>query len=212
MFKDIQKFINPDGFSVIAHFSLSQFVSSSEVGYVTNAFSLENDLVFDYLKKDTYCNDEKIFQACSLVKLNKSLLSLSYTVLTNVEKRKVQLAHLLLLHSKVLVLDHFFDDFIYSEKEYFKCFFRNLIHKQHIAILLLEDDMNFICEIVKQFYLFIDKTHYKLISDFYDDEIYQYVDMPYTVELIKYFESCGYSIDHEITFNETLKAIYRGVA
>ena len=100
----------------------------------------------------------------------------------------------------------------YGEKEYFKRFFRNLQNKQGIAIILIEDDMNFICETVKQFYLFTSKEKYKLITDFYEDEIYQYVAIPYTVELVKYFEEMGHIVDHDITFNETLKAIYRGVS
>ena len=78
-------------------------------------------------------------------------------------------------------------------------------------IILLEDDMNVICEMVKQFYYMEDKSHCKLVTDFYDEEIYSHVSMPDTVELVKYFESCGHQVDHEITFNETLKAIYRGV-
>ena len=59
--------------------------------------------------------------------------------------------------------------------------------------------------------MFTKNGKYKLITDFYDDEIYQYVEMPYTVELVKFFETKGHVIDHDVTFNETLKAIYRGV-
>ena len=101
---------------------------------------------------------------------------------------------------------------ISEEKDYFRRLLRNLIYKQKIKIILIENDMNFICETVKEFYLFTKNEKCKLITDFYNEEIYKYVPMPYTVEIIKYLEECGYEIDHEITFNETLKAIYRGVA
>ena len=85
------------------------------------------------------------------------------------------------------------------------------MYKKGISIILIENDMNFVCETVSKFYLFTKNGKYKLITDFYDDEIYQYVEMPYTVELVKFFESKGHVIDHDVTFNETLKAIYRGV-
>ena len=65
---------------------------------------------------------------------------------------------------------------------------------------------------MKKFYLLTSKENFKLITDFYQEEIYQYVDKPFTVELVKYFESMGHQVDHDITFNETLKSIYRGVS
>ena len=36
--------------------------------------------------------------------------------------------------------------------------------------------------------------------------------MPCSVELVKYLESKGHDVDHDFTFLETLKAIYRGVS
>ena len=65
---------------------------------------------------------------------------------------------------------------------------------------------------IREVILYTDNEHYKIINNFYNDELYKYVKMPKTVSLIKYLESNGHKIDHEVTFNETLKAIYRGVS
>jgi len=170
------------------------------------------ETIMEYLSSKTLANEERILKALPLVKLKSSLSFVSVKDLTCSEMKRLQLAEVLLLQSKVIVLEYFFEDLIFSEKEYFKRFFRNLMNKQGISIILIEKDMNFVCETVKHFYLFTSKEKFKLITDFYDDEIYEYVSMPFTVELVKYFESCGHNVDHDITFNETLKSIYRGVS
>lgn len=185
--------------------------------------SLENDgfvylpsysnkqTVLEYLQVITKESQAKIKQALQLVKLKEQVYLVFLQALTNQEKMKVELAKNLLLQKNVIVCEHFFEDLIYSEREYFVRLFRNMIYKHHIAVVLLENDMNFVCETVKSFYLFTNNGKYKLIEDFYDDEIYKYVDMPFTVQLVKYFEEKGHQVDHDYTFNETLKAIYRAV-
>lgn len=206
-------FVRMDNFSVLVNFptKIRGVRNSSSSGYVLDKKIKENITVMEYLKRNTNQESTKIEQALQLVKLKSSLNYVGLLKLTNSEIKKVQLAHVLLLSSNVIVCEHFFADLIYEEREYFKRFFRNLLYKKKIAIILIENDMNFVCETVKSFYLFFKGEKYKLINDFYDDEIYKYVEMPNTVSLIKYLESKGHVIDHEITFNETLKAIYRGI-
>ena len=208
---EIKKLIVKDSFSVVVNGTkyIKPNDKNPEVGYVWGEFDTKETL-YDFLK-ETDVNDEKIFQVIQMVKLKSNLLPVSLSYLTKVEKKRADLARCLLLRKSVLVFHHFFEGNIYSEREYFKRLLRNFIHKHQIAIILLEDDMNVICEMVKQFYYMEDKSHCKLVTDFYDEEIYSHVSMPDTVELVKYFESCGHQVDHEITFNETLKAIYRGV-
>jgi len=209
----MSQFVEHSHFSVLVNYPMKiKNISNSTTGYIKDIFFKETCTVMEYLREKTLVSEEKILKAFPLVKLKTSLSSVSLQNLTKSEMKRVQLAEVLLLQSKVIVCEHFFEGLIFSEKEYFKRFFRNLIHKQEIAIILLENDMNFVCETVKQFYLFTSKEKYSLITDFYDDSIYQYVDMPHTVSLIKYFESCGHLVDHDITFNETLKSIYRGVS
>lgn len=205
-------FVRTDSLSVLVNFptKIHGVKNSACSGYVLDKKMKENISVLDFLKRETNQDEKKVEQALQLVKLKGSLNYVYLSKLTNTELKKVQLAIVLLLSSKVIICEHFFKDLIYDEREYFKRFFRNLLYKKKIAVILIENDMNFICETVKSFFLFYKNEKYRLIDDFYDDDIYNYVEMPNTVSLIKYFESKGHSIDHEITFNETLKAIYRG--
>lgn len=210
----INQFLNPINFSIIVNFK-TKFTSSQsteEKGFVKDTRIEENTSVLEYIKKRTPKKEEKIIKSFYLVKLKQSLINIPIKNLTNSEQKRVQLAILLLLEPKIMILEHFFEDLIYSEKEYFKRLLRNLMHKQNIGIILIEDDMNFVCETVKECFLFTGKERYIKVTDFYNEEIYKYVKMPYTVELIKYFEKCNHKIDHDITFNETLKSIFRGVS
>ena len=208
----MSEFVLEDTFSILVNFpsKIKGVHNDSSSGYVLDRKFTDKISVLDYLKSKVKASDTKIMQALQLVKLKSSLHTVFLNQLTHSELKKMQLALVLLLSSKVIICEYFFEDLIYSEKEYFKRFFRNLMYKKGISIILIENDMNFVCETVSKFYLFTKNGKYKLITDFYDDEIYQYVEMPYTVEL-KFFESKGHVIDHDVTFNETLKAIYRGV-
>ncbi|HIR74926.1 TPA: hypothetical protein IAB95_05460 [Candidatus Ventrenecus avicola] len=209
----MSEFVLEDTFSILVNFpsKIKGVHNDSSSGYVLDRKFTDKISVLDYLKSKVKASDTKIMQALQLVKLKSSLHTVFLNQLTHSELKKMQLALVLLLSSKVIICEYFFEDLIYSEKEYFKRFFRNLMYKKGISIILIENDMNFVCETVSKFYLFTKNGKYKLITDFYNDEIYQYVEMPYTVELVKFFESKGHVIDHDVTFNETLKAIYRGV-
>mgnify|MGYP001852247837 FL=1 len=209
----MSQFVLDNTFSVLLNFpsKIKGVVNNSSSGYVLDRKFTDKISVIDYLKSNVEASDTKIIQALQLVKLKSSLHTTLLAHLTKAELKKVQLAEVLLVASKVIICEYFFEDLIYSEKEYFKRFFRNLMYKKGISIIFIENDMNFVCETVSKFYLFTKNGKYKLITDFYDDEIYQYVETPFTVELVKFFESKGHVIDHDVTFNETLKAIYRGV-
>ena len=209
----MSQFVLKDTFSILVNFpsKIKGVHNDSSSGYVLDRKFTDQISVLDYLKSKVKVSDTKIMQALQLVKLKSSLQMVALNQLTRSELKKMQLALVLLLSSKVIICEYFFEDLIYSEKDYFKRFFRNLMYKKGISIILIENDMNFVCETVSKFYLFTKNGKYKLIENFYDDELYQYVEMPFTVELVKFFESKGHMIDHDVTFNETLKAIYRGV-
>lgn len=163
--------------------------------------------VLDYL---SFSN--KYLKALKIVHLDEDILNTPLNKLSSLDRIKIRLAFLLLKNIKEIVIDKLFSKLIYGEQQYFKRLLRNLVNKQKIKIILIEDNMDFIVEFVREVILYIDKDNYKVIDDFYEEELYKYVKMPKTVSLIKYLETKGYKISHEITFNETLKAIYRGVS
>ena len=180
------------------------FISNVNIKNITGSYSFINNIKkYDFTK---FGNETiEIFK---LVKLDDNILLHKYY--TDSEKKKLNLAYYLLNKSKILVFDHFFNKLSTSEVKYFIRLFRELIYRKRVSIVCLEDDLNIICEYAKGFYLFYN-DEYCFVDDFYDDGIYKYVKMPDTIKCIKYFESKGHVVDHEITFDEVLKAIYRSV-
>ena len=206
-------FVKENGINVLVNFpaSIDKMESNEKFGYVHHRREKKKETLLDFLKLSNQ-TEEKIFKSLKLVKLNNELLKEKLDNLTLVERQKSEFAYALLIKSNVIVIDRFFENLIWGEQQYFKRLLRNLVEKQKKSIILLENDMNFICEFVRKIILFDNKGNYEEISDFYDEKIYKDIRMPKTVELIKYFEKKGHQVDHEITFNETLKAIYRGRA
>ena len=177
-------------------------------------YNLINDKVFkdEISVLDFLSFSKKYLKVLKLVQLDEDILDTPLNKLCSIERIKIRLAYYLLKNTQELIIKKLFSKLTYGEQEYFKRLIRNLVNKQKIKIVLIEDDMDFIVSFVKEVILYVDKEHYKVINDFYDEELYKYVKMPKTVSLIKYLESNGYKISHEVTFNETLKAIYRGVS
>ena len=213
MEEKLKDYVLNETFSVLVNYpyKFKNTCNNKEFGYVLNKSVNDNITVMGYLKLRCNVSDEKLEKVLIMVELKASLKTVLIRDLTRLEYMKLQLAVLFINVPRVIVLEHFFDDMIYKEKEYFKRLFRHLMTKPGISFIIISNDMNFVCETVKSFYLFNNNEKSKLISDFYDEEIYEYVDEPYAVSLVKYLEELGFHIDHDYTFNETLKAIYRGV-
>lgn len=184
-----------------------RFAETNTLGVVKKQNYTKNITTKEYLKSFQH-KEYKIDLVLKMVMLEDKLKLIH---LTDVESRKLELARVLLDNPHTLVLDEFFKGMIDKEITYFIRFLRNLINKKNKKIILITDDMNIVSAYFKHFYLFTKGENYIYIDNMFDDVIYKYVRMPYTVELVKYLEKKGHTIDHDITFNETLKAIYRGV-
>lgn len=210
----MSEFVSYQNITAVVNFpvTLKNMNNTVNSGYVLDHKIESNETVKDYVTKAvSLSGKDKIEQAIQLVKLDLEILDTPLKYLSIVETLKVQLAYLLLLQSKVIILEHFFSYMIYGEQEYFKRFLKNLVNKQKLSIILIENNMDFLCEYVKKVYLFTKGEKYKIVDNFYSDELYRYVKMPKTVELVKFLNNNSHSVDKEVTFNEVLKAIYRGV-
>lgn len=207
---NFSRFKDSLSFSVLVNFPVSLHSISKEenVDYVYRK-SIDVKDIFRYLDPHHQFLKSKLEQVLKMVHFDMKGLPKDMTILEN---QKLQLAKILLDLPKMIVLEYFFVDMIDFEVQYFKRLFRNLLYKKNVFVVLIENDMNFVCETVKKIYLFSKGGKYQVMDNLYDDNIYEYVEMPYTIELVKYLESKGHPIDHDFTFLETLKAIYRGVS
>lgn len=181
------------------------FVSNAQKNLFKGSFffvSTRKEYSFNNIKNSKI---EKIFK---VLKLDNNILS--YHKYTDSEKKRLNLAYALLNNKRIIVLDHFFNSFTKREIAYYMRFLREVVYRKKARFIILEEDMNLIVEYSKKFYLFYnDEFHF--IDNYYDDIIYEYLEMPDTIKCIRYMEKMGHKVDHEVTFDETLKAIYRSV-
>ena len=200
-----------DKLTMIVNFPVKLNGKNSKItSYVLDKKINVNEDVFEFLGEEY--SDKKKIKALNLVKLKSSLFNIKVSSLTKLEMKKVCLAKAFLSNSKVIILEYFFEELIYSEREYFKRLFNNLINKENKQIIVITNDMDIVCESVRDFYLFTEGENFRLIDNFYDNSIYKYVKMPKTVSLVRELENKGIRLLHDYTFNEVLKGIYRGVS
>ena len=116
-----------DKLTMIVNFPVKLNGRNSKItSYVLDKKINVNEDVFEFLGEEY--SDKKKIKALNLVKLKSSLFNIKVSSLTKLEMKKVCLAKAFLSNSKVIILEYFFEEQIYSEREYFKRLFNNLIN------------------------------------------------------------------------------------
>ena len=100
----MSEFVLEDTFSILVNFpsKIKGVHNDSSSGYVLDRKFTDKISVLDYLKSKVKASDTKIMQALQLVKLKSSLHTVFLNQLTHSELKKMQLALVLLLSSKVI--------------------------------------------------------------------------------------------------------------
>lgn len=154
-----------------------------------------------------------ISDSLKMVGLNETYLDEDPKNLSLTLQKRLLLACILSYNPDVIVLDAFSKGFNYREKEYFKKLFMKLKTKFNKTIIILEDKLEFGFNLVDKVYV-INKGKL-VIGDtkeiFYEDELYDYVEMPKIIDFTKYCHSKGHNINNYTDFKELIKELYRNV-
>ena len=178
--------------------------------YVVNGF-IDLDLsVKNYLMSVT--NTEKMHSSLKMVMFDKDI-NITISSLSPVDKKKIQLAYVLCKREKYIILDYFEKGLNSKEINYFKKLFKK-IKEYQISVIVHTNDVNFIISIVDKICLVKNDNVVKILPkyDLYNNEIYDYVDMPTIIEFINYCKSIGINIDNYLDNKEIIKAIFRMVS
>ena len=111
---NLTSFLKEDNFTVFVNFK-SHFrnaKSTSEQGFILDNKVTSLISVEEYLTNNTHASSDKIIKLFKLVKLKESILNESLKYLTSLELKKVYLAEVLLLKSKIIICEYFFRDMI----------------------------------------------------------------------------------------------------
>lgn len=208
----IKDFIQKGQIVSLVHFNgtLHHLKNNSNIFYILNNGYRQNMNVQKYFEKNfENFSLSKFRDACKMVLLSETVLENNLKNLSKTEAKKLKFVEALLQHSETLVFFHFEDGFYGKDRLYYQKLFLKLT-KYGKSILCITDDVSFLFGMVSKFVLF-EHQKYRWIDDFYDDEIYQNIEMPEIISYIKYLNRKKIPMDHYIEIKEILKAIYRSV-
>lgn len=209
----LKDFIKPGKIVSFVNFSGSfgRLKNSKKISYVVDEVFQQNISVQKYFEKKLGSfSKEKFLDACRMVLLDPDVIYGNVSKLSYTEAKKLRFVEALLFQSETILLVNFERGFSFKSRSYYQKLFSKLT-KYGKCILLVTDDVGFLMNFVSSFVLFgTDK--YLELQDFYDDRIYQYVEMPEVISYVKYLEKRGIKLEHYLEVKEVLKAIYRSVS
>ena len=189
------------------------------VGHTINK-NVKRKYVYDELKYyyEKYCKkqdnrEKRISEALKIVGLDDNYIYRAVEELSYTERKRVNLAAMLVYNPKVLIFDNYELGFSDREKKNIKKLILNLKNKYKKDIIIISNDIEFGMNFVDKI-LVINKGEIVYQGDnssFYDDKLYEFVSIPKIVEFIKYVNSLGKDILPYYDNKELLKAIYRSV-
>lgn len=178
--------------------------------YVVNGFIDIGLSVKSYLMSVT--SEDKVISALKMVRFNDDINNL-ISSLSNVDKKKVQLAYVLCKKEKYIYLEYFEKGLTTKEKNYFKKLIQK-IKEYQISSIIHTNDINFLVDAVDKICLVKDNTVVKILSnnDWYNDSLYEFVKKPEIVKFIKYCQNKNINIENYMDNKEVIKAIFRMVS
>lgn len=208
----LKDFIQPGQIISFVHFkgTFNNLKSNSNIFYILDEEYRQNMNVQKYFEKKFESFSLSKFQdACKMVMLSEKVLENNLKNLSRTEAKKLRFVEALLCHSETLVFYHFEEGFYAKDRAYYQKLFLKLT-KYGKCVLCITDDVSFLLGMVSKFVLF-DQQTYRWVQDFYDDEIYQDIEMPEVISYVKYLNRKKIPMEHYIETKEILKAIYRSV-
>ncbi|MGM9834626.1 MAG: ATP-binding cassette domain-containing protein [Bacilli bacterium] len=147
-----------------------------------------------------------------IVGLSSDILDRNPNSLSATEKNKLSLALALSYNPDVLVFDNFELGLTYKERENFKRLLRVLKIKYNKTIILISNNVDFMKNIVDKYIVINNGYLVNCSESCYNDDMYDYTDMPFLINFIKYLRSEGHNIDEYVDIKELIKGIYRDIA
>lgn len=154
-------------------------------------------------------NINKVNQVLKMLSINPNVLSKTEDELTELEKTLIKIGWQLLQY-KYLVL--YYSDTLLNKKEktFLKKLINKLCHEYHIKVLIFTNDIKFCFNLVDKIIIVNNREISKIIpADYYNEEIFKYIDIPDIVTFVKSSQKIGKKLDNYIDISELLKGIYR---
>ena len=190
--------------------SFEKLINNQKISYVLDNRKKYEKKVRDYFQETIFDFSESKFQdACKMVLLDPNVLEKSGISLSRTEYKRLQFVEALLNRSETILFQNFELGFYGKDRSYYHKLYLKLT-KYGKCILCFTNDITFLFGMVSKFILFREND-YVLLDDFYQEEIYQYLEMPPIIAFIKKLNQNHIKLEPYIETKEVLKAIYRSV-
>ena len=169
--------------------------------------SIKGNTVKEFLLQ--VATERRIIQVIKMLGIQEDILNLNYNDLSNLDVALVVLAYQL-LKGKDLVIN-FLDVLLnYKEEQYLKKVLNKLVHQYKVKLAVFTNNMNFCFHLIDRIIIVEDKEIKKYLSnDFYNLELYDYIDMPEIIRFVSILQAKGKKIDNYLDMSELIKGIYR---
>ena len=151
-----------------------------------------------------------IFASLKMVGLDDTYLDKKINELTISELWKIEL--LTKLDNEIIVVGNMYDSLIYKDREYMKKLFIKLSNNYRKKIVIIDNNVDSFINLVKKVVVIRDKNIVYETTDFYDLELYKYVNISKIVDFIIYVNSNGINLNKTLEIYELIKDIYREVS
>ena len=161
----------------------------------------------EYLYK--VATERRVNKVLKMIGLDEDVLSKTPEQISNLDNALIHVAYQLLI-GKDLVINYL--DVLLNHKEeiYLKRLLSKLVHQYKLRLLLFTNNIEFCFGLIDRIFIVNNREIVKYLNnDFYNMEIYKYVDMPDIISFVKLLQSKGKKIDNYLDMSELLKGIYR---
>ena len=152
---------------------------------------------------------QKVEKVVKMLAIEKETLSKKPINLSNLENTLVILAYQL-LKGKELVVNYLDVLLNYKEEVYLKRVLAKLAHNYNVKIAIFTNNIKFCFGLIDKILIVKDKEIVSYLdNDFYNLEIYKYIDMPEIIDFIIRTNNSGIKLDKYLDLDELIKGIYR---
>ena len=145
-----------------------------------------------------------------MVNLDESLIDKDINELTINELCKIDL--MTKLSKDIIIVGNLSNCLNYKDIEYMKKLFIKLNKDYNKKIVVIDEDINVFFNLTKDIFIMKNKEIIYETNDFFDDKLYEYVNMPKIIEFIKYVNKDKKRLDDTTDIYELIKDIYRGIS
>lgn len=182
--------------------------------FLTNSVRDEINLCLKNYNYETNDYEKRIIDSLKLVGLDETFIDKNPNELSSIEQKKLIFASVMSYNPEVIIFENYETGMNFRDKDYLKKLLRILRVKHNKTIIIVSNNIDFLMNIVDNFVVIHNGINVfeGTKKDFYNDEIYRYVEMPKIIEFVKYVNENGHKIEEYTELKELIKGIYRDVS